>query len=210
MAQSVVKKDPKAILLEKKKKKLRQKKIIKSTLAIILALMLVGLALAPVFSQTESGVTTSAAPVSKPDADYKGYIDFMMNSISENYYKDTDKQKLIEGAYKGIFQTLDPYSTYFTPDEYNKFNTSIEGEFSGIGASVTEGKNGFVEVVAPIKGTPADKAGLMPGDMIVTIDGVDAAGFTTEKAVTLIRGEKGTHIILGIRRAGSSEILKFE
>jgi len=240
MAQTTVKKDPKAILLEKKKKKQRQKKLLKSTLAIILALMLVGLALAPVFSQTQATETnrrgnslfvsdqdiklpastekllsaelapTTNVKISEPDADFQAYINFMMDSISENYYKDVDKQLLIEGAYKGLFESLDPYSTYFTPTEYNNFNTSIEGEFSGIGASITEGKNGYVEVVAPIKGTPAEKAGLMPGDMIVTIDGVDAAGFTTEKAVTLIRGEKGTHVTLGIIRAGSQEILKFD
>lgn len=233
MAQSTIKRDPKVMLLEKKKRKQRQKKLMKSTLAIIMAILLVGLALAPVFSQTyeasphrsgnnlivsdqEIRLTAAEASaavgraVSVPDADYQGFIDFMMDEVSESYYKDTDKQSLIEGAYKGIFEALDPYSTYFTPDEYDKFNTSIEGEFSGIGASITEGKNGYVEVVAPIKGTPAEKAGLMPGDMIITIDGVDAAGFTTEKAVTLIRGEKGTHVILGIRRAGSEEILIFD
>ncbi len=233
MAQSTIKKDPKAMLQEKKKRKQRQKRFMKSTLAIIMALLLVGLALAPVFSQTytaspyrsgnnlivsdqEIKLTAAEASastglnVSEPDADYQGFIDFMMDTVSESYYKDIDKQTLIEGAYKGIFETLDPYSTYFTPEEYEKFNTSIEGEFSGIGASITEGKNGYVEVVAPIKGTPAEKAGLMPGDMIVTIDGVDAAGFTTEQAVTLIRGPKGTHVILGIRRAGSEEILKFD
>ena len=233
MAQSIAKKDPKVIQQEKKKRKQRQKKLMKSTLAIIMALLLVGLALAPVFSQTyteepyRSGdnlivsdqeikltaadaSATSLKVTSDPDADYQGFIDFMMDTVTDSYYKDIDKQTLIEGAYKGIFETLDPYSTYFTPEEYTKFNTSIEGEFSGIGASITEGKNGYVEVVAPIKGTPADKAGLMPGDMIVTIDGADAAGFTTEKAVTLIRGEKGTRVILGIRRAGSEEILKFD
>jgi len=220
------KKDPKLIMREKKLRKQKRKALIKSTLAILLAIVLIGLTLAPVFSQTytvqtyrDNGIIlvsdqditlTVTSGAAKPDADFHGFIDFMMETVGDSYYQDTDTQTLIEGAYKGIFNTLDPYSTYFTPKEYDNFNTSIEGEFSGIGASITEGKNGYVEVVAPIKGTPAEKAGLLPGDMIVEIDGIDAAGFTTEKAVTMIRGVKGTHVILKIRRAGLEEILIFD
>lgn len=226
MASTNIKKDPKTALQEKKLRKARRNKIIKSVLAIFLALLLIGTALFPVFSQTTpaydtfrgngtlvvadqniSFTVTSAATT--PDANYQDFIDFMMDTVEGSYYKDVNKQTLIEGAYKGIFQSLDPYSTYFNPEEYNNFNTSIEGEFSGIGASITEGKNGYVEVVSPIKGTPAEKAGLLPGDMIVEIDGVDAAGFTTEKAVSMIRGPKGTAVKLGIKRAGMTDILYF-
>lgn len=219
-------KDSKTILREKKLRKQKMKKFLKSSLAILMALMLVGLALAPVFSQTyivedyrkdgrilvsdQNISLTVSTSTAEPDADFHGFIDYMMETVGDSYYQDVNKQTLIEGAYKGIFNTLDPYSTYFTPKEYDNFNTSIEGEFSGIGASITEGKNGYVEVVAPIKGTPAEKAGLLPGDMIVEINGVDAAGFTTEKAVTLIRGEKGTHVILKIKRAGSTDLLIFD
>ena len=221
-----VKKDPKTLLKEKKLKKQRRKTIMKSALAILLVLLMVGMALAPVFGESHNAVDTYRSGgqivvsdqqiklaiysgVAEPDEKFHDFIDFMMNTVEGNYYKDVNKQSLIEGAYKGIFNTLDPYSTYFTPVEYANFNTSIQGEFSGIGASITEGKNGYVEVVSPIKGTPAEKAGLQPGDWIVEIDGLDAAGFTTEKAVSLIRGPKGTPVKLGIRRAGINDLLYF-
>ena len=226
MAQNnATKLDSRALLKAKKLKKQRRKALMKSILAIILVLLMVGMALAPVFSQTyevnpyrgdgtflvsDQGIQLTVTNTSAtPDENYQAFIDFMMETVGDSYYKDVNKQTLIEGAYKGIFNVLDPYSTYFTPEEYDNFNTSIEGEFSGIGASITEGKNGYVEVVSPIKGTPAERAGLLPGDMIVEIDGVDAAGFTTEKAVSLIRGPKGTPVILGIRRSGVSEVLYF-
>lgn len=221
-----IKMDSKQKLSEKRLKKQRNKQILKSTLAILLVLLMVGMALAPVFSQTvpvyegrHGGpifVSDGEIRISLPstavaaDVKYQDFIDYMINYVESSYYKDVDKQALIEGAYKGIYNALDPYSTYFTPKEYSDFNTSIEGEFGGIGASITEGKNGYVEVVSPIKGTPAEAAGLLPGDMIVSIDGADAAGFTTEKAVSLIRGVPGTKVILGIRRLGFTDILTFE
>lgn len=227
MAQNnTIKKDPKTLLKEKKLRKQKRKAVLKSALAILLVLLMVGMALAPVFgeSYTETDIyrnggqiivsdqqirLTIANSTAQPDENFHDFIDFMLKTVESNYYKETNKQSLIEGAYKGIFGVLDPYSTYFTPQEYANFNTSIQGEFSGIGASITEGKNGYVEVVAPIKGTPAEKAGLLPGDWIVEIDGIDAAGFTTERAVSMIRGPKGTAVKLGIRRAGMNEVLYF-
>ncbi len=221
-----IKMDSKQKLSEKRQRKLRKKRILKSTLAIILVLLMVGMALAPVFSQTvpvyegrHGGpifVSDGEIKVNLPstqvaaDVDYQDFIDYMLKYVESSYYKDVDKQALIEGAYKGIYNALDPYSTYFTPTEYKDFNSGIEGQFGGIGASITEGKNGFVEVVSPIKGTPAEAAGLQPGDMIVSIDGVDAAGYSTEKAVSLIRGEPGTKVTLGIRRMGIVDPLIIE
>lgn len=208
-------------LREKKLKKQKRAKLFKAAMAILLSLLLIGTALAPVFSETTrvslsrngyeivSDADIKASTSETVDENYLDFIDFMMGTIKESYYKDVNKQALIEGAYKGLFQALDPYSTYFTPAEYESFNTSIEGEFSGIGASITEGENGYIQVVAPIKGTPAEKAGILAGDYIVEIDGVSTEAFTTEKAVSLIRGEKGTAVILGIRRANASEVLYF-
>lgn len=229
---------PKEKLMMKKVRKQKRRALFKSILAILLVLLMVGMALTPVFSQSKrqlnrvddsarseqfnfsvsqllvsdrqiqlsDGVTTKVITTTntKTDTDFHSYIDFMMETVQSNYFKDVDKQALIEGAYKGIFTALDPYSTYFTPKEYQSFNTTLEGEFSGIGVYITDGKSGFVEVVSPVKGTPADKAGLLPGDLIIEIDGINASGFTTEKASTLIRGEKGTHVILKIKRVGST------
>lgn len=203
---------------QRKAAKQKRKAMMKSILAIILALMLVGMALAPVFALETVMIGTDQMLVSDVTIrmnsaeeavleDYGAYIDFMMDTVSESYYKSIPQRQLIDGAYKGIFSVLDPYSTYFTPAEYKSFNTSIEGEFGGIGATITEGKSGYVEVVAPLKDTPAEKAGIMPGDRIVRINGLDAKGFTTEHAVSLIRGEVGTDVTLTIMRDGHTDLL---
>ncbi|MBM7560920.1 S41 family peptidase [Fusibacter tunisiensis] len=191
---------------QRKAKKLAKQKrraFLKSALALLLVLLFVVMAISPIiFAET---VTIPVSNTSSTEADYTSYLEFMMDMVENNYYKEVDRDDLIEGMYKGVFDVLDPYSTYFTPEEYSEFNTSIEGEFYGIGASITLGQSGYVEVVAPLKGTPAEKAGLMPGDKIVSINGEDAEGFTTEKAVTLIRGPLGTDVTLGILRQGHTD-----
>lgn len=175
-------------------KRAREKKktLVRNILVILLCLLLVGSAIFPIFAET----------VDKVDEDYKGLIDYMLETIDENYYQDASERSMIDGAYKGIFQSLDPYSFYFTEKEFNDFNTSIEGFFGGIGAHITEGNSGYVEIVAPMKGTPAEAAGLLPGDKIVKIDGVEANGLTSEQAVSKIRGKEGTDVVLTIMRDG--------
>lgn len=220
--------------MEKKRQKKRRRAIIKGFFAVLLALILVAITLAPIFAETTpteaspqhvyssggrvllSEATTdstensdSADGESDSEAStYKEYLDFMMLMIQQSYYKEVNLETLIEGAYKGIFETLDPYSVYFTPEEYDRFSSDLQGSFVGIGASITQGEDG-VEVVAPIKGTPAEAAGLKTGDVIVEIDGMDATNLTTEEAVTYIRGEEGTQVELGISRAGEPEVLYF-
>ncbi|GAU77798.1 S41 family peptidase [Fusibacter sp. 3D3] len=205
----------------KRNKKHERQMLFKKILVILLVLLLVGTAIAPVFSQTDNNVTLLANTVNvnvgsdgevKIDESvsyYKNFVEFMVDFAKDNYYKDVDKQILIEGAYRGIFESLDPHSNYFTPEEYSEFSTDMEGEFSGIGATITDGDE-YVEIVSPIKNTPAYRAGLLPNDKIATIDGEDAKGWTKEKAVVKIRGEKGTKVTLGIIRGNHSEILPFE
>jgi len=129
----------------------------------------------------------------------------MIDYIEANYYKDIDDATLIEGAYKGMLDALDPHSTYFSQDEYDDFVTGLSGEFTGVGASISKSKDDYIEVVAPIKDMPAEKAGLKAGDVIVSVDGVSTLGWSTEKAVSVIRGEQGTSVVLGIRRSPSTE-----
>ncbi|MBF4695179.1 S41 family peptidase [Fusibacter sp. Q10-2] len=234
------------------KKKTQSMINIRSILALLLILLLIGTAISPVFSETvtpnrdfsyESKLQARGlladndavdegekAPETTPEnttdnaaqntddvsestdvraATYKDYAEFMLDYVNENYYKDVDQQKLIDGIYKGIFETLDKHSVYFTPEEYSEFNTDINGEFSGIGAVITNGEN-YVEVVSPIKETPAYEAGLLPGDRIATVNDADAKGWTTEKAISVIRGPAGTPVKIGILRNNSDEILYFD
>lgn len=126
----------------------------------------------------------------------------------KNKYVDSEKldaQKLLYGAIKGMLAaTGDPYTNFFDPTENKKFSEDITGSFEGIGAELGI-KNGILTVVAPLEGTPAEKAGLRAGDKIAKIDGNSTAELTIEQAVDLIRGQKGTAVTLTILRSGEQE-----
>jgi carboxyl-terminal processing protease len=117
------------------------------------------------------------------------------------WHKDgADLDKFVSGAIKGGLEALgDPYTNYFSPKDLQSFMGSLNGTFSGIGAYLDlEGQ--YVIVSTPIKGTPAFRAGLQSGDRILEVNGVNIVGFTTEKAVPLIRGEVGSSVTLKIER----------
>lgn len=128
--------------------------------------------------------------------------------LLKNKYVDSDKldaRKLVYGAIKGMLQaTGDPYTTFFDPEENKKFNEDISGNFEGIGAELGI-KNGILTVVAPLQGTPAEKAGLRAGDKIIKIDGKVAGEMSVEDAVSHIRGPKNTTVVLTIFRDGSKD-----
>jgi carboxyl-terminal processing protease len=123
-------------------------------------------------------------------------------------YVDTgklDAKKLFYGAIKGMMQaTGDPYTTFFDPEENKKFGEDISGNFEGIGAELGI-KGGVLTVIAPLPGTPAEKAGLRSGDKIIKIDGKNAADMNIEEAVNHIRGAKETSVVLTIFREGESD-----
>lgn len=128
------------------------------------------------------------------------------DEVKSKYYKqpvsDTD---LFYGAIQGLVYALnDPYSLYMPPAAATEFINSLSGEFSGIGAEIGV-KNSQLVVVAPIAGTPAEKAGLRPGDKILAIDKLDTAGMDANMAVEKIRGEAGTTVVLTISRDGWSQ-----
>lgn len=131
------------------------------------------------------------------------------NFLNKEYlYPDKikDKSSAELGAVKGLVESLnDPYTVYFSKDEYKDFSESLEGKFQGIGAEIGL-KDEQLIIITPIAGTPASKAGLLAGDAIITIDGESTFGLSVEKAVTKIRGEKGTEVKLGIAREGQPGI----
>ncbi len=128
--------------------------------------------------------------------------------LLKNKYVDSaqlDARKLLYGAIKGMMQaTGDPYTTFFDPEENKKFNEDISGNFEGIGAELGV-KSGILTVIAPLQGTPADKAGLRAGDKIIKIDGKEASDMNIEDAVNHIRGPKDTAVVLTIFREGSKD-----
>ncbi|MBO8157617.1 MAG: peptidoglycan-binding protein [Bacillaceae bacterium] len=130
--------------------------------------------------------------------------------IKNNYVEEVDEKELIEGAIQGMLETLeDPYSVYMDKETVEQFNDAIESSFEGIGAEVSM-VDGRVTIVAPIKDSPAEKAGLKPNDQILEVDGENIEGMDLYDAVLKIRGEKGTPVILTIKRPGVEELLEIE
>lgn len=123
--------------------------------------------------------------------------------------KTTDQEHLY-GAIKGLLASFgDPYTTFFTPEESKVFESEIAGEFGGVGMEMGQ-KDGVLTVIAPLKDTPAYKAGILAGDKIVKINDEVSTDMSTEKAVTLIRGEPGTTVSLTMIREGVNEPKVFE
>ena len=125
--------------------------------------------------------------------------------LKKEYYDEIDQEALVDGAINGMMEALgDPYSDYMNQAEAESFHMGISSSFQGIGAEIQE-KDGNIMVVSPIKGSPAEKAGLKPQDIILAVDGESISGYSATEAVNLIRGEKGTEVTLTIQRPGTEE-----
>jgi carboxyl-terminal processing protease len=136
-------------------------------------------------------------------------LESLMEIIQANYYKDVKVSDLIDGAIKGMFSALDKHSTYFTPEEYKDFKAQIYGEFGGLGIYI-EKKDDYIQVVSPIEDTPAYRAGIQTGDVIMYVNGQDIKGYSTEKAAAIMKGQPGTKVKIGIKREGVNEIIYLE
>lgn len=122
------------------------------------------------------------------------------DALQSKYYEDINEEDVVYGAINGMFDALgDPYSDYMNHEEATSFNESLSSSFQGIGAEISE-RNGYIMIVSPIKNTPAEKAGLQPRDMVLAVDGQSVKGMSSTEAVLLIRGEKGTKVVLTIQR----------
>lgn len=121
----------------------------------------------------------------------------VLDLVERNYVKDVTQIELINGAVKGMLQGLDPHSTFMTADEYKEMQETTSGEFFGVGIEISL-ENGQVIVVTPIEDTPAFRAGLQPGDVILSIDGQPAQELSLQEVVSKIRGPKGTEVELDI------------
>ncbi|MBK3333342.1 S41 family peptidase [Persephonella atlantica] len=127
--------------------------------------------------------------------------------VKDIYVEPVDSKKLIYGSLRGMMNSLDPYSAFFTPDEYKDFTTETHGEFGGLGIEITM-ENHKLIIVAPIEDTPAWRAGLKPGDIIIEINGEPTDKMTLLQAVKKMRGKPGTKITLTIWRKGVEKPFK--
>ena len=128
----------------------------------------------------------------------------VFHQIRSGYVEEVDDSTLFEFAVRGMLEGLDPHSAYLTKEAYSDLQTTTDGEFSGLGIEI--GRRGsYIEIIAPIDGSPAVEAGLQAGDVILKLDGQSVKGMTIDEAVTIMRGPVGSPINLEIGRPGNSE-----
>ncbi|MEL7258192.1 MAG: S41 family peptidase [Pseudomonadota bacterium] len=124
--------------------------------------------------------------------------------IRAQYVEEVEESDLIEAAINGMLTSLDPHSSYLSPDDAADMRVQTRGEFGGLGIEVTL-EEGFVKVVSPIDGTPAESAGIESGDFITHVDGESVLGLNLNEAVELMRGPVGSEIVITVVREGEAE-----
>jgi carboxyl-terminal processing protease len=152
-----------------------------------------------------------AGPVLAQDAETKKTIYEQLDlfgdifeRIRSEYVEEVNSKDLIEAAIDGMLTSLDPHSSYLSADDAAKMRVQTRGEFGGLGIEVTQ-QEGFVKVVSPIDGTPADAAGMEAGDFITHVDGQSLLGLTLDEAVGMMRGPVGSEIVITVVREGEDE-----
>ena len=132
----------------------------------------------------------------------------VLEKINEEYVDEIDQSKSMDSAIDGLLQSLDPYSSYMSPEIFNEMQTETSGEFGGLGIEVSM-ESGVVKVISPIDDTPASRAGIKAGDYIVKIEDTQVQGKSLSEAVELMRGPVGSSIELTIRRRGEKKAMTF-
>jgi carboxyl-terminal processing protease len=132
----------------------------------------------------------------------------VLEKINKEYVKDVDQSEVIDAAINGMLQSLDPFSSYMSPESFKNMNVDTKGEFGGLGIEITMEK-GFVKVISPMEDSPADRVGIKPGDYIIKINDKQVKGLNIMEAVNLMRGKVGTSIKITIRREDIDDDLSF-
>ena len=176
--------------------------------AAIIGTLLACSSLTVIAAQSEPQAAAAAAASSASDT-YKALNLFgdVFEQVRANYVEPVTDKKLIEYALNGMLSSLDPHSGYMNEDEAKSMNIQNKGEFGGLGIEVTM-ENGVIKVVSPIDDTPAARAGIQSGDLIVEIDGKPVTGMSLNDAVDKMRGKVDTDILLTVVRQGAKAPLK--
>ena len=158
------------------------------------------------------GVLADKSNANKPDAlplrDMQTFVE-ILNRVKSDYVEPVSDDALLEDAMRGMLAGLDPHSSYLNKEEFAEINVQTSGRFGGLGIEV-QAFNGFVRVIAPIDDTPAARAGIQSGDLIVKIDETPVKGLSLTEAVKKMRGDPGTKIVLTVLREGAADPLTFE
>lgn len=150
----------------------------------------------------------------KEDQSYSQIMDklIFLEMLVDNYYlEEVDRKAFADGIYKGFIASLeDPYSTYYTQEEYKQLMESSSGVYHGIGATVSQdAKTGVISIVKPFKTGPAYEAGLLPGDIIYKVENEEVTGVDLTEVVSKMKGKEGTKVRISIVREGESKPLDF-
>lgn len=143
------------------------------------------------------------------DSGYSEKLDNLLTLLDYYYIDELDAEKIVEGIYAGAVNSLgDVYTNYYTAEEYRAFNESSSGIYAGLGSTVTQDAKGNITFVKPFEGSPAHKAGILPGDILVEIEGESTAGMDLTEAVSKIKGEAGTKVRIKVYRVGEPDYLE--
>jgi carboxyl-terminal processing protease len=154
----------------------------------------------------------TALATSHDDSPYAiiGQLGRVLVAVENGYVEPVDRAKLIQGAIKGMVEELDPHSAYLPAQDFSLFQSETEGKFGGVGIEVDARSGDALTVIAPIEGSPAERAGIKSGDRILGVDGEDAQRAGLDKLVRKMRGNPGTHVKLTVKREGAREPLTFD
>lgn len=192
----------------------------KIRIVFLVLVIIISLSVGIIIGDFQASKKSGSGNVQNKDASYPDYlsqnVDFRMfwqvwNLLSEKFYfQPVSETKLFYGALQGIVAALeDPYTVFFTPDKAEEFNQELEGRFEGIGAEIGI-KHDQLTIIAPLPDSPAEKSGLMSGDVVVAIDGMETYGIDVDSAVSLIRGPAGSTVVLTIYREGVEDLFDVE
>ena len=193
--------------MDKERKNGIYKIIMIVAIAVFLTFMVTSISLYTYFVNNPISITSKSSSSSK---DIAGTLQKYKEIIDKYYLGDVDEEKLKEGAIKGYIEGLgDPYTEYISADEMEDYLSDTMGNFVGIGIYMVKNtEKGKIQVLAPIKGSPAEKAGIQAGDLILTVDGVDYSADEMTIASNKIKGEEGTTVTIEVLRG--TETKKYE
>ncbi len=173
------------------------------------------LPITPSIRAQELADTTPTDVITSPDTEdiVELFLPFWeaWDLVHENFVdQPVDDEELMQGAIQGIMQALgDPHSSYMDPEQYQQANMQYEGEYEGIGAYIDTSTE-YITIISTMPGSPAEAAGLLPGDQVLAVDGEDMTGVDGSLVIRQILGPAGTKVTLSIKREGVAEVLEFE
>jgi carboxyl-terminal processing protease len=179
----------------------------RQNVVLVLVGLLAGLSISignGVFAEREAGASATGLPVEE----LRTFSD-VFGRIKNDYVEDVADSTLLENAIRGMLSGLDPHSAYLDREEFKELQVGTSGEFGGLGIEVGM-EDGFVKVIAPIDDTPAQRAGIQAGDLIIRLDDTPVKGLTLNEAVKLMRGKPGTVLKLTVVREGVEQPLKID